>query len=237
MTTDVSKHSLAVIPARGGSKRVPGKNLRQLAGRPILAYTIDAALESAVFDQVVVSTDDPDIAAIASELGASVPFVRGAALADDHTPVSKVTLDVLDRLDADGGRYPIVCQLMANCPLRDASDIKASCERFLASGAAAQISTSAYGLFTPWWAMRVDDTGVLTPLFSEVGDTRSQDLPRLVCPNGAIWWAKSEALRASGTFHIPSRTGFEMPWLHALDIDTPDDWALAETLLSASPRT
>jgi len=93
---------LAVIPARGGSKRLPGKNIRDLRGRPLIAYTIEAALGSGLFERVIVSTDSPTIAAAALQAGAEVPFVRSATLADDHTPVSAVTLDALQRVDPDG---------------------------------------------------------------------------------------------------------------------------------------
>ncbi len=224
-------HHLAVIPARGGSKRIPRKNVRELCGRPMIAYTIAAALESGVFDRVVVSTEDEGIAEIARSLGAEVPFRRGEELADDVTPVSQVTLDALRRLDPEGSRYARVCQLMANCPVRDAADIRASLEQFKASGAGSQLSVTRFAWQNAWWAMRRHETLALEPLFPREIKMRSQDLPPLFCPTGAIWWAQGGVLREFGTFYAPGVTGWEISWQHATDIDTEEDWAMAELLI------
>ena len=222
--------SLAVIPARGGSKRIPQKNIRLLDGKPLLTYTIEAAIDSKLFEQVIVSTDSLEIAEIAQRCGALVPFMREASLADDMTPVSQVTADALDRLDASGKRYRDICQLMPNCPLRRASDIADSYRQFMVTGSRAQISVVRYGWQNPWWAMRQDNNHLLDPIFKDYMTARSQDLPELYCPTGAIWWMKADALRQERTFHIPGRTGWEIPWQRGLDIDTQDDWSLAEAL-------
>src|ERR1700733_10576572 len=116
-------HTIAIIPARGGSKRIPGKNIRPLAGKPLIAYTLAAADESGLFERVVVSTDSLEIAEMARRFGAEVPFLREATLADDFTPVSSVTVDALCRLDPAGDRFEVVAKLMPNCPLRTADDI------------------------------------------------------------------------------------------------------------------
>lgn len=220
---------LAIIPARGGSKRVPKKNLRALAGRPLIAYTIDAALQSGVFERVVVSTDSPEIAAVAHAAGAEVPFLRDAALADDITPVSAVSADVLARIDPTS-QFARVCQLMANCPLRDADDVIRSHRQFSAGEAPSQISVVRYGWQNPWWAMRRKEDFVLAPIFPEAQSVRSQDLPELYCPTGAIWWARAETLRSHLTFHVPERTGWEIHWKHGIDIDTEEDWSMTELL-------
>lgn len=223
--------SLAVIPARAGSRRIPGKNTRLLEGRPLLAHTIEAALASGCFARIVVSTDSPETARIATEHGAEAPFLREGRLADDHTPVSAATAAVLRRLDPDGLLFGSVCQLMPTCPLRPAAAITASRAAFLASAAEAQISVVRYGWQNPWWALKLADGGVLEPLFAEQLARRSQDLPALFCPSGAVWWARAGALSRSGTFHLPGRIGWELPWQQGLDIDTEDDWDLAEALL------
>lgn len=224
---------LAVIPARGGSKRLPHKNVRTLAGKPMLAYTVEAALASGLFDMVVVSTDDREIAAVAAEHGAQVPFLRQAALADDFTPVSAVTLDALSRLDGDGQRFDEVAQLMANCPLRDAEDVKASLAAFQATPHEAQVSVTSYGWLNPWWALQRDEEGAAKAVFEERLRSRSQDLPPLFCPTGAIWWISADALRREGTFHIRRRAMFELAWHKAVDIDDQADFELAELLLRA----
>ncbi len=221
---------LAVIPARGGSKRIPHKNIRPLGGRPLLAHTVEAALASGCFDRVVVSTDDDAVAAAAREAGAEVPFVRGAAIADDHTPVSAVTLDALERLDAAGERFAQVAQLLPNCPLRDAGDVRASLAAFEASDAEFQISVTRYGWLDPWWAMQIGDGGRLEPLFPDALARRSQDLAELFCPTGAVWWARTAALRRAGTFYGEGVRGFPLAWRHAVDIDDEDDFAMAEAL-------
>jgi CMP-N-acetylneuraminic acid synthetase len=231
MTTRQPEHvRLAVIPARGGSKRLPKKNLRELGGKPLLAHSIVAAQESGLFGRIVVSTDSPEIAAAAARYGADVPFLRDAQLADDVTPVSEVTLDVLHRIDPAGGTYSHVCQLMPNCPLRTGCDITSSYEQFVRTGAEAQISVVRFGWQNPWWALRRAEHFVLEPLFEDALTQRSQDLAPLYCPTGAVWWAEAEALKRHRTYHIPGRTGWEMPWDHGVDIDTEEDWLVADVL-------
>lgn len=209
---------------------MPGKNIRPLLGVPAMAYSIRAALESGIFDRVVVSTDSEEIARVAREHGAEVPFVRDASLADDHTPVSLATVDALERLDPRGEHFTVVAQLMANCPLRDADDVRASWRQFLDTGARSQLSVMRFGFQNPWWAMRRSDDFVLDPIFGERATEPSQSLPELFCPTGAIWWARAEVLRAERTFHVEGRTGWEISWQHGVDVDTEDDWAMAELL-------
>jgi len=221
--------ALAIIPARGGSRRVPGKNIRDLVGRPALAYTVDAALECALFARVIVTTDSEQIADVAVRCGAEVPFLRPAALADDQTPVSAATADALDRVGGDA--FANVAQLMPNCPLRTASDLRTSYETFIESGSVSQISVARFGFQTPWWAVQLDGDRRMVPVFADRITTRSQDLPELFCPTGAVWWAHTSTLMRARTFHVPERTGWEMPWQRAVDIDTEDDWQLAELLL------
>ena len=223
----------AIIPARGGSKRVPRKNILPLAGKPLIAYTIEAALESALFHRVVVSTDSEEIAAVARITGAEVPFLRSADIADDVTPISAATADALERLDPEGTQCRFVAQLMANCPLRTAEDLVASYKQFSEIGADTQISVVRYGWQNPWWAMKRDASSfALDPLFPCEMSARSQDLPELFCPTGAIWWGKTTVIREKRTFHIPERTGWEIEWQHGVDIDTAEDMEFAEALLS-----
>lgn len=224
--------SIAVIPARGGSKRVPGKNVKPMFGKPLIAYTIDAAQQSGLFQRIVVTTDSEEIAETARRCGAEVPFLRGQNLADDVTPVSAATVDVLVRLDPAGDVYDYACQLMANCPLRTAEDILDSYRQFTTTGADSQLSVVKYGWQNPWWALRRDANFRLEPVFKDYIMMRSQDLPEIFCPTGAIWWAKTAVLRKAGTYHIANRTGWAMSsWERALDIDTEEDWALVEALM------
>lgn len=222
---------LAVIPARGGSKRIPDKNIKDLFGKPIISYTIDAARRSNLFSHIVVSTDSERIASIARTYGAEVPFLRDASLADDHTPVSIATLDALEKMDPTGNNFSYIAQLMPNCPMRNAQDIIDSYKQFLSTNTESQISVTHYGFLNPWWAMTRDNCNKLAPLFKNQLAQRSQDLPELYCPTGAVWWAKTSVLRCERTFHIADRTGWEIPWQRAIDIDTQDDWLMAESLM------
>jgi len=205
-------------------------------GKPLIAYTIDAAIQSGLFSRIVVSTDSPTIAGIAHQHGADVPFLRDANLADDHTPVSEATCDALARLEKTGERYDQVAQLMPNCPLRDAEDIRASNEQFTQTHSASQISITRFGWQNPWWAMQRNDERVLDPLFATKVTERSQDLPDLFCPTGAVWWAEARALRQHGTYHIEGRSGWEIAWQHGIDIDTQQDWEMAEILFRAAQQ-
>lgn len=214
---------------------MPGKNIRVLGGKPAIEYTIIAARECGLFSRIVVSTDSPAIADLASKMGADVPFLREAALADDFTPVSEVTLDVLNRVDEDPG-YTAICQLMANCPLRNADDIRNSYEQFVRSDANAQISVTEYGWLNPWWAAEMDESFHLTHLLPQGLGKRSQDLATTYCPTGAIWWAKCSVLRTEGSFHTRDKRGCPIPWQRAIDIDSEDDWKMAEVLLEMSRR-
>ena len=234
--TKYSHLNVAIIPCRGGSKRVPGKNIRPLNGKPLIAYAIESAIKSAIFDTVIVSTDSEEIAEIALAHGAEIPFIRGKDLADDFSPVSAATIDALKRTDPDGTLYQNVAQLMANCPLRNTDDILVSYKQFIESSADSQISVTEYGWLNPWWAMTSDEHNILSPVFKERMGVRSQDLPRLVCPTGAIWWAKASALLAHGTFYAPKYSGWSMPWERAVDIDTEEDWKMAEVLFSLNVK-
>lgn len=221
---------LAVIPARGGSTRIPRKNVREFLGRPLIAYTIEAAVQSGVFARVIVSTDDEQVAEISRTHGAEVPFMRSASLADNHTASSPVTADALERLDPSGAVFAYVAQLLPTSPLRNASDVQASYQQFLTTATSAQISITRFGWLYPWWAFERDPQMRLVPIFPEAMQKRSQDLPALFGPVGAIWWAKAESLRQTRDFYIPGHTGWEIPWERAVDIDTEDDWRLAEVL-------
>jgi pseudaminic acid cytidylyltransferase len=225
---------IAIIPARGGSKRIPSKNIRPLAGKPIISYTIAAAWESGLFERVVVSTDSQEIAQVAQRHGAEVPFLRDEKLADDFTPVSSATADALLRLDPVGDKFGYVAQLMPCCPLRTALDVNESYAQFQKTGAGSQISVVRYGWQNPWWAMRQNAQHELEPVFEEQITARSQDLPELFCPTGAIWWARTGVLRRTKTFHSKDRTGWEIPWQRGIDIDTFEDWAMAEVLFRLS---
>jgi len=197
----------------------------------MIVYSIEAALQSKLFANVIVSTDDTEIAEISRKAGAEIPFLRNPKLADHHTHVSAVTADALDRVESQGKRFDYVAQVMACCPLRDASDICNSYEQFVASSADSQVSVSRYTWLSPWAAVRRDSKFHLTPLFRDQEGARSQDLPELFCIVGAVWWARATILQQERTYHIAGRTGWEIPWQRSIDIDTEEDFRMAEVLM------
>ena len=222
--------TIAVIPARGGSKRIPGKNTVNFADRPMIAWTIEAALQSGCFDRVIVSTDDPSVAKISEEFGAEVPFLR-EEFSDDYSPVSEATVCALAQaMNYWQEDYDTVVQLMANCPLRTSGDIKSAMAAFRRSNCDFQISCSKFGWMNPWWAVTLDESGCPTKLFPQMSTQRSQDLPELYCPTGAIWIAKARRLLETRTFYGPDHRFESIPWESAVDIDDFEDLKFAHAV-------
>jgi len=221
------KH-IAIILARGGSKRLPHKNILDFHGKPMLAWSIEAALQSGQYDKVLVSTDDPQTAEIGRSFGAEVPFLRVSA-ADDLAASSEATLAALNQAEQFWGtQFDVVSQLMANCPLRDSADITLAVKNFIKRSADSQISSFRFGWMNPWWAAKVDDEGIPAFVFPETIKSRSQDLPPLYCPSGALWIARVEALKSSKTFYTSNHTFHELSWMSAMDIDDKEDMEMAK---------
>lgn len=228
--------AIAIILARGGSKRLPRKNILPIGGKPMLAWTVEAALASGQFARVLVSTDSAEIAAIGREAGAEVPFLRDTA-ADDISSSSEATIAALGQAEAHWGEtYDVVAQLMANCPLRDASDVVDAVDAFVKSGASAQLSCFRFGWMNPWWAFELAEDSRARYKFPEATKARSQDLPPLYCPTGAIWIARPDSLRVARSFYAPGCIFHPMSWIAALDIDDADDLEMAEACLALKRR-
>jgi N-acylneuraminate cytidylyltransferase len=224
----VNSQRIAIILARGGSKRLPRKNILDFGGKPMLAWSILAAIESEQFDKVLVSTDDEEIAGVGKLYGAEVPFLRNAA-ADDVSSSSLATCEALIQAESHWNiKFETVVQLMANCPLRGAKDIKKSILAFEASSAPSQISCFQFGWMNPWWAVQLDDDGKPTSLFPKELLSRSQDLPNLFCPSGAIWIAKRDALTQTKNFYMENHRFEPTSWIAAMDIDDVDDLLMAQ---------
>lgn len=218
---------IAIIPARGGSKRIPRKNIVDFDGRPMIAWTVQAALDSGYFDEVLVSTDSEEIAQVGIASGASVPFLR-TEHADDFVPVSQATISALKQAEAYWQvRFDEIVQLMPNCPLRDAGDIRTAVDHFGQQGGGHQISCFRFGWMNPWWAVRLGGDMVPAPIFPQAASQRSQDLPPLYCPTGAIWIAQRDSLLSAGSFYGPGYRFFPMDWTSAVDIDDLDDLRMA----------
>lgn len=223
----VAMKRIAIIPARGGSKRIPNKNIIDFHGKPLIAWTIEAAIKSNLFDRVVVSTDSEEIAKISRKFGALVPFMRKVAN-DDHTSVSVGTTAAL--IDSElfwSESYESVTQLMPTCPLRSAKDITLAFENFLLNDAPSQISCFKFGWNNPWWAATVDSFGRPEKIFNDKYFSRSQDLQELYCPTGAIWIASADYLKSTRNFYSEDHAYFSMNWIRSIDIDEEYDLLLS----------
>jgi CMP-N-acetylneuraminic acid synthetase len=222
--------TIAIIPARGGSKRIPHKNTMDFMGRPLIAWTIEAAQESGVCDRIVVSTDDAEIAHVATSLGIDVPFLREEAN-DDIAPVSLATIAAVNQAHEYWKEaYDVVIQLMANCPIRGSKEIVRSYEHFIAGKVNYQLSCFKFGWMNPWWATKLDENSRPEFIFPDALKTRSQDLPDLYCPTGAIWIAHAEQLLKDKTFYGQGHTFYPIDWKAAVDIDNYEDVEFAQVV-------
>lgn len=211
---------LALITARGGSKGLPGKNIRPVHGRPLIDFTIAAARGSQCVDRTVLSTDDEAIARVAREAGCDVPFMRPAVLAGDSAGSMDVVLHALDALPA----HDLVVLLQPTSPAREARDIDAACMELVQRGAPACASVTVAEQ-SPYWMYRVDDDQRLTPLLDVPERAlRRQDLPSVYVLNGAVYVARTDWLRQHKTFVGPATVGYLMPAQRSIDIDSLEDF-------------
>ncbi len=226
-----SNECIAIIPARSGSKRIPNKNIIDFNNKPMIAWTIKAALDSKIFKRVIVSTDSNEIAKICIGLGAEAPFLRNVAN-DEFTPVSAATLHTLSQSKEYWNEdYQNIVQLMPNCPLRNSEDIKKAYSYFIQNKSNFQISCTKFGWMNPWWAATIDDKYTPTHMFQKL-DSRSQDLENLYCPTGAIWIANTNKLIEQKTFYGKEYKFFPIPWQRAIDIDDYEDLNIAKAALN-----
>ncbi len=223
--------TLGVIIARGGSRRIPKKNIHPVGGKPLLAWSVEAALTSGVCARVLVSTDDPEMAEIAVAYGAEAPFLRDAAN-DDRATASEAGLTALSQAEAHWREpYDALVLLMPSCPLRTGDLIRAQFEAHQASQLPFLLSCADFGPTKPWWAFQMDDPHQPRYLHPEALKTRSQELPKLYAPSGATWIASVPALRAARTFYGTGHRFFPISWIHAIDIDERSDIRLCDWLL------
>ena len=195
----------------------------------MISWTIEAALKSGVFENVLVSTDDNEIAEISIESGAQVPFLR-ENYCDDISPISLATTSALEQAEAFyQTKFDNVVQLMPNCPLRTSEDIKNSLSVFTEKESLTQISVFKYGWSNPWWALELNENGSPVKLFDNK-NVRSQDLPELFCPTGAIWISRRDSLLNNRDFYAEGWTICELPWISSVDIDDYSDLEIANAL-------
>jgi len=224
---------LAVIPARGGSKRIPRKNTRLFAGKPMIAYAIAAARGSDLFDHVIVSTDDEEIAQIAREWGAKTPFVRPVELADDHTPTVPVVAHAIHVCeDILGDQIDHVCCIYPCVPFLEIVDLKESWA-FLNRSDVDYCFPIAEFPSVIQRAMKRDEHGRTLPFYPQYELVRTQDLERAYHDAGQFYWGSKRAWLTNPRVHS-SAIGYQIPGWRVVDIDTEDDWERAERIHLAS---
>jgi CMP-N-acetylneuraminic acid synthetase len=228
----VKEKSIAIILARGGSKRLPNKNILKINNKPLVAWSIEAAINSRQFTKVLVSTDSKKILNISKKYNAEVPFLRSKA-ADDYSTSSLATYYALCQAEKFWGeKYDLVVQLMANCPLRTAEDIKNSIKAFKKSKTPSQISCFRYGWMNPWWAVKLNKKGIPSKIFPKLTEKRSQDYQKLYCPSGALWIARRDNFINKKNFYMKGHRYQEINWISAIDIDDKDDFKMAKMCLN-----
>ncbi len=220
--------AVCVIPARGGSKRIPRKNIASFHGRPMIGWPIAAAIASGLFDRIVVSTDDAEIADVAVALGAEVPFRRPTALADDHTPTVPVIAHAVDALALAPGTP--VCCLYATAPMVLAGDLARGLG-LLSDATTYVVSVTTYA-FPVQRALRRAPDGAIAMMDPAQMTTRSQDLEEAWHDAGQFYWAHARTWAAGTPAFGPGACGLTLPRHRVQDIDTPEDWQHAEALFA-----
>ena len=224
--------AIAIIPARGGSSRIPRKNIREFHGKPIIAYSIDAARESKCFERVVVSTDDEEIAAIARKFGAEVPFRRPHWLADAHTGTMDVVKHAVDTLEASGAAFEWTCCIYATAPFLSADFLAEGLRRLRECGRSFAFSVVRFE-YPIQRALRTLADGSLDAIWPEHRGSRSQDLEPAFHDAGQFYWGRTRAFQERRELFSSESIPIVLPRQLAHDIDTLEDWANAELTFAA----
>lgn len=229
--------NIAIIPARGGSKRIPRKNIRPFCGKPMLAWSIETAMASGCFDRVVISTDDREIASVAREYGAEVPFLRPAELADDWAGTAPVVRHALESLMAAGESPDYVCCLYATAPLLQPESLSAGLES-LKGAPEKQFAFSVTSFPFPVQRALSVMPGAqgVAPMFPEMIGQRSQDLEEAFHDAGQFYWGRADAWLSRLTMFDQHSIPIVLPRYRVQDIDTEEDWLTAELVFQALER-
>jgi pseudaminic acid cytidylyltransferase len=223
---------IAIIPARGGSKRIPRKNIKLFHGKPIIAYSIEAALNSKCFDKVIVSTDDLEIAEVARTYGAEVPFMRPASVSDDFATTLAVLQHAIAWCEAQDWPLDTVCCLYATAPFVRPIDLKQGLDVLLATGLDYVFSATSFS-FPIQRALALTDEGHVSMFQPEHLNSRSQDLPQAYHDAGQFYWGRAEAFKLGKPIYSKSSKVILLPRVRVQDIDSQEDWEFAEVLFSA----
>lgn len=217
--------SIAIITARGGSKRIPRKNIREFCGRPIITYSIEAALKSGLFDEVMVSTDDEQIAGIAREAGAQVPFMRSSESAGDYASTDDVIMEVLETYRAQGREFDTFCCLYPTAPFVTEEKLKKAMELLKKADSVMPVVKFS---FPPQRCMVMNEAGELHMKWPEHAKTRSQDLEPYYHDCGQFYFCKTGLFMEYKTTDLPHMVAMVVSELEVQDIDNFEDWEIAE---------
>lgn len=228
--------NVAIIPARGGSKRIPRKNIREFAGRPMIAWSIEAAVKSGCFSRILVSTDDPEIAEVAGQYGAEAPFIRPAELSDDHTGTIPVIRHAIEWFISQGQSPSHVCCIYATAPFVAPADISRGFEMLTGTGSEYAFSVASYP-FPIQRAIRITRQGRVEMFNPEYFTTRSQDLEEAFHDAGQFYWGLADAWLAEKMIFSPVSVPVLLPQHQVQDIDTMEDWQRAELMFQAWKQT
>lgn len=229
--------NLAIIPARGGSKRIRNKNIVDFCGRPIISYSLDCARDSGLFDKIHVSTDSPEIAAAVENLGYPIDFLRTPDLADDMTPLMPVVRWVTEQYVARGDNVEAVCLLLPCAPLVQADDLRGAHDAFKKHGPALPVVSVVPYAFPIQRALYQGEDQILHPLFPEHWSKRSQDLPPTFHDAGAFYFFGAEQVLSGGQTIGEDMVPYAMPRHRAVDIDEPEDLELAKLIFRGQQRS
>jgi len=225
-------NSIAIIPARGGSKRIPGKNIKNFAGLPIIAYSIRAALESELFNRVIVSTDSFEIAAVARKYGAEVPFMRPADLADDFAGTDSVVVHALGWLAECGDTHPYFCCIYPTAPFIRADLLRHGLEIIKAKDAVSAFTVTSYE-YPIFRSLRINASDRVELIWPEYAATRSQDLSMAYHDAGQFYWGDVKRYLSEKRLFSKDSVPIIIPRKLVQDIDTEEDWEIAELMFEA----
>jgi pseudaminic acid cytidylyltransferase len=226
--------NVGIIPARGGSKRIPRKNIRDFCGKPMIAWSIEAAQESGCFDRIIVSTDDDEIAAVAQEYGAEVPFIRPDTLADDQTGLGAVLRHAVSWLDRQAVDLSFVCCIFSTAPFLTGDLLRSGLELLQSAPQRSYVVSATHFPFPIQRAFRIKENQTISPFSKENMAMRSQDLEPAYHEAGQFFWGHPDAIRKGlSVYHPDASIPLVIPSYRVQDIDTPEDWSRAEYLHQA----
>lgn len=220
------ERSVAIITARGGSKRIPRKNIQLFLGVPIIKYAIDAALQSECFDEVMISTDDSEIAEVGRRYGASVPFFRSAATSNDVATTADVIDEVLQEYCQRGYEFESACCIYPTAVFVTGERLRAGLRRLRETDADTVISVVRFS--SPIQRALQIENGILRMIWPEYRNARSQDFPSAYHDAGQFYWVKVASFLEQKTLFARHTVALELPESEIQDIDTPEDWHIAE---------